>query len=137
MKIGILTGGGDCPGINAVLRAVVRTAVNEYGWEVIGFRDGFRGLVLNEYRRLTPVDVAGILTRGGTILGSSNRDNPFHFRLEENGRVRYEDPLGRLCAMQKSMASPACSWIGGDGTLNCALDFIEKGLRVIGDPQNH
>ena len=135
MKIGILTGGGDCPGINAVLRAVVRTAVNEYGWEVIGFRDGFRGLVLNEYCRLTPVDVAGILTRGGTILGSSNRDNPFHFRLEENGRVRYEDLSGQALRNAEEHGLACLLVIGGDGTLNCALDFIEKGLRVIGIPK--
>src|SRR5690554_6264157 len=135
MKIGILTGGGDCPGINAVLRAVVRAAVNQDGCEVIGFRDGFRGLVLNEYCRLTPADVMGILVRGGTILGSSNRDNPFHFRLEENGRVRYEDLSGQALRNAEEQGLACLLVIGGDGTLNCALDFIEKGLRVIGIPK--
>ncbi len=135
MKIGVLTGGGDCPGINAVLRAVVKTAVNEYGWEVVGFRDGFRGLVLNDFCRLTPADVMGILVRGGTILGSSNRDNPFHFRLEENGRVRYEDLSGQALRNAEEQGLACLLVIGGDGTLNCALDFIEKGLRVIGIPK--
>ncbi|HEY8344439.1 MAG TPA: 6-phosphofructokinase, partial [Bacillota bacterium] len=89
-RIGILTGGGDCPGLNAVIRAVVKTA-DEHGIEVIGFKDGFRGAVVNEYLRLTPAEVVGILIKGGTILGSTNRDNPFHFRSEKNGETVYTD----------------------------------------------
>lgn len=135
MKIGVLTGGGDCPGINAVLRAVVKTAVNEYGWEVIGFRDGFRGLVLNDFCPLAPTDVMGILVRGGTILGSSNRDDPFNFRLEENGRVHYEDLSGQALRNAEEHGLACLLVIGGDGTLSCALDFIKKGLRVIGIPK--
>ena len=128
MKIGILTGGGDCPGINAVLRAVVRTAVNEYGWEVIGFRDGFRGLVLNEYCRLTPVDVAGILTRGGTILGSSNRDN-LSFRRKKTAA---KGPL--VCAMRRA-ALPARDWRRWHPQLR--LGFYRKRAAGDRDPQNH
>ncbi len=135
MKIGILTGGGDCPGINEVLRAVVKTAVNEYGWEVIGFRDGFRGLVLNDFCRLAPADVMGILFRGGTILGSSNRDNPFRFRIEENGQVRYEDLSGQALRNAEAHGLACLLVVGGDGTLSCAFDFTKKGLRVIGIPK--
>jgi 6-phosphofructokinase len=74
-RIGIITGGGDCPGLNAVIRAVVKTAMFKYGWEVFGFKDGYRGLVLNQYIKFGPDDASGILDKGGTILGTSNRDN--------------------------------------------------------------
>src|SRR5579863_6706901 len=77
--IGILTGGGDCPGLNAVIRAVVKNA-SRNGINVIGIQDGFLGLVEKNMRRLESQDVSGILTLGGTILGSSNKDNPFHMR---------------------------------------------------------
>src|SRR5689334_4378000 len=78
-RIGILTGGGDCPGLNAVIRGVAKTAMNTFGAEVYGFYDGFRGLVLGDGHWLKWSDVSGILTQGGTILGTTNRDNPFDF----------------------------------------------------------
>src|SRR4030043_171781 len=80
-KIGILTGGGDCPGLNAVIRAVVKTAVHQYGLEVVGFLQGYLGMVKNMTRILESSDASGILHQGGTILGTSNRDNPFRFPL--------------------------------------------------------
>jgi len=135
LKIGVLTGGGDCPGINAVLRAVVKTASGEYGGKVIGFLDGFRGLVLNKYIPLTPAEVMGILIRGGTILGSSNRDNPFNFRTVKNGQVIYEDLSGQVLQNIQKHVLDCLLVIGGDGTLGCTLDFMKKGLRAIGIPK--
>ncbi|HPC11484.1 MAG TPA: 6-phosphofructokinase, partial [candidate division Zixibacteria bacterium] len=78
-RIGVLTGGGDCPGLNAVIRAIVKTADNEYDWNVIGFLDGYEGLIDNRYRELAGSDVSGILILGGTILGTSNQADPFHY----------------------------------------------------------
>src|SRR5687768_15915585 len=81
-RMGILTGGGDCPGLNAVIRAAVKTAINEYDWEVLGIEDGFEGLIKpNKVRRSDIVDVRGLLPRGGTMLGSTNRANPFHYEV--------------------------------------------------------
>ncbi len=85
-KIGICTGGGDCPGLNAVIRAAVKTAILKYRYEVIGIRDGFDGLIWPEKSRpLTLNDVSGILPRGGTILGTTNRGNPFAYRISNDG----------------------------------------------------
>ena len=78
-RIGILTSGGDCPGLNAVIRAVTKKAILQYGYEVIGIKDGFEGLLDNRHRKLEQQDVSGILTLGGTILGTTNRANPFNF----------------------------------------------------------
>ena len=81
-RIGVLTGGGDCPGLNAVIRAVVKRAIYQHAWEVIGIEDGFEGLILPGKTRLLGVeDVRGILPRGGTILGTTNRANPFAYRI--------------------------------------------------------
>ncbi len=86
-KIGITTGGGDCPGLNAVIRAVVKTAILKHRWEVMGIRDGFDGLIWPEKSRpLQLSDVSGILPRGGTILGTTNRGNPFAYRIQNEGR---------------------------------------------------
>lgn len=134
-KIGVLTGGGDCPGLNAVLRAVVKTACGRCGCDVIGFRDGYHGLVLNDYVRLDPTNVSGILDRGGTILGSSNRDNPFNFRIEENGVARFADMSGQVVANLKMLGIEALVLIGGDGTLTSARDFARMGINVIGVPK--
>ena len=133
-KIGVITGGGDCPGLNAVLRAVVKTAIS-YGWEVIGFKDGYHGLVLNEYVKLNQYSVSGILDRGGTILGSSNRDNPFNFKIEENGVPKYVDMSDQVLENIKSHEIDAMVLIGGDGTLTSARDFARKGLKVVGVPK--
>jgi len=134
-KIGVLTGGGDCPGLNAVLRAVVKTALGKYGWEVIGFKDGYHGLVLNEYLPLDSTRVSGILDRGGTILGSSNRDNPFNFKVEENGISKYVDMSGQVIKNIRTHGLDALILIGGDGTLTSARDFARLGVPVIGVPK--
>lgn len=134
-KIGVMTGGGDCPGLNAVLRAVVKTAMHKYGYEVVGFRDGYRGMVLNDYINFKPGDVSGILDKGGTILGSSNRDNPFKFRVEENNTVNHVDMSDKLIENVNSHGIDCMVLIGGDGTLTSARDLSRKGLNVIGVPK--
>lgn len=134
-KIGVLTGGGDCPGLNAVLRAVVKTAMVKYGYEVIGFRDGYRGLVMNNYVKFHFGDVSGILDKGGTILGTSNRDNPFNFRVERNGKVDYVDMSERVIDNIHAHGIDCLVLIGGDGTLTSARDFSRMGVNVVGVPK--
>lgn len=134
-KIGVLTGGGDCPGLNAVLRAVVKTAMGKYGYEVIGFRDGYRGLVMNDFVRFGSGDVSGILDKGGTILGSSNKDNPFNFAVERDGKIEYKDMSERVMDNISMHKIDCMVLIGGDGTLTSARDFARKGLKVIGVPK--
>jgi len=134
-KIGVMTGGGDCPGLNAVLRAVVKTAMVKYGYEVVGFKDGYRGLVLNDYIQFKSGDVSGILDKGGTILGSSNRDNPFKFRVENNGKVNYVDMSDKVIENVNSHGIDCMVLIGGDGTLTSARDFARKGMNVVGVPK--
>lgn len=134
-RIGVLTGGGDCPGLNAVLRAVVKTAMVKYGYEVIGFRDGYRGLVMNDYVKFEPGGVSGILDKGGTILGSSNRDNPFHFAVEREGKIEYKDMSERVIDNIGMHKIDCMVLIGGDGTLTSARDFARKGVNVIGVPK--
>src|ERR1700704_1584932 len=92
MRIGVLTGGGDCPGLNAVIRAVVRKAIDSYGHQVIGFRDGWRGVLESSFSELTIESTRGILPRGGTILGSS-RTNPYK---REDGVRRVRETLADL-----------------------------------------
>lgn len=134
-RIGVMTGGGDCPGLNAVLRAVVKTAMIKYGYEVVGFKDGYRGLVLNDFVHFKSGDVSGILDKGGTILGSSNRDNPFQFRVESNGKVNYVDMSDKVVENVHAHGIDCMILIGGDGTLTSARDFARKGLNVIGVPK--
>ncbi|MGE5329648.1 MAG: 6-phosphofructokinase [Deltaproteobacteria bacterium] len=133
--IGVLTGGGDCPGLNAVIRAVVKTAVGKYGIKVIGFKDGYRGLVLDECREIKMEDVSGILDKGGTILGTSNKDNPFKYMVTSKEPVEYRD-MSDTCVENLVKHGIDCLiTIGGDGTLTSARDFARKGLNVIGVPK--
>jgi ATP-dependent phosphofructokinase / diphosphate-dependent phosphofructokinase len=94
-RIAILTGGGDCPGINAVIRAVAKKAIIEYGMEVMGIEDGYHGIVNNRYRKLEYNDVSGILTLGGTILGTSKTANPYRYAIQQGNRLRFKD-MSRL-----------------------------------------
>jgi phosphofructokinase-like protein len=134
-RIGVMTGGGDCPGLNAVLRAVTKTAIHKYGYEVIGFKDGYYGLVKNHCVELKSNDASGILDKGGTILGSSNKDNPFKFRVESNGKVNYVDMSDTVIENVNSLGIDCMIIIGGDGTLTSARDFARKGMNVIGVPK--
>ena len=90
-RIAILTGGGDCPGINAVIRAITKKAILEHDMEVIGIKDGYEGLIHNQYRYLSYDDVSGILTLGGTILGTTNKANPFQYAVKEGKELKYKD----------------------------------------------
>jgi phosphofructokinase-like protein len=124
MRIGILTGGGDCPGLNAVIRAVVRKGVAEHGDEIVGFRDGWRGVLEEDTVRMDLAAVRGILPRGGTILGTS-RTNPYAM---EGGQERVLATLERL-------GIDALVPIGGEDTLGVATKLAEAGVRVVGVPK--
>lgn len=136
-RVGILTGGGDCPGINAVIRAVAKTAMLERGWECIGVEDGFLGLIEDHVRPLTRWDVSNILTRGGTILGTSNKANPQRYAdgRDEQGNVIWRDVRDRAMATYQKHALDALVVIGGDGTMSCAATMIPMGMRCIGVPK--
>jgi 6-phosphofructokinase 1 len=132
-KIGVLTGGGDAPGLNAVIRAVVKSAHNK-GIEVIGLEDSFDGLIYPEKsRRLTPRDVTGILRLGGTILGTVNRGNPFAEPITTpQGTFNYAD---RVMEMFRTTGLDALVCIGGDGTLAISHEFHKKGIPLVGVPK--
>jgi len=135
-KIGICTGGGDCPGLNAVIRAAVKTAILKYRYDVIGVRDGFDGLIWPERSRpLLLSDVSGILPRGGTILGTTNRGNPFEYCVNHDGQESVRDLSDEVIKNAKAMGLDALIVIGGDGTQKIALDLARKGLPVVGVPK--
>ncbi|MBQ3225832.1 MAG: ATP-dependent 6-phosphofructokinase [Clostridia bacterium] len=134
-KIGVMTGGGDCPGLNPVIRAVVRTAVLKYGLEVVGFRHGYHGLYHNNTVPLTLDAVSGILPIGGTILQSSNKDNLFAYPFPENGQTVYRDVSDVGVENIEKNGIDAMVIIGGDGTLTSARDFARKGVPVVGVPK--
>ncbi|WP_224248364.1 6-phosphofructokinase [Hyalangium gracile] len=123
MKVAVLTGGGDCPGLNAVIRAVVRRA-SEHGFEMMGLRDGWKGLLEDNHFRLTRETTSGILHRGGTILGTS-RVNPFKVEggLEKVKRAVERNGIHAIIA------------IGGEGTLSAATRMSQEGLRIVGVPK--
>lgn len=124
MRIGVLTAGGDCPGLNAVIRAVVHRAVVHHGDEIIGFVDGFKGLLDGRFRTLDLDAVAGVLARGGTILGSS--------RLER-GRLR--EAAANAEQLRRDLRLDALIPIGGEGTLTAAKMLSEAGMPVVGVPK--
>ena len=132
--IAVLTGGGDAPGLNAVIRAVVRTALGQ-GVRVWGIKNGFGGMVENQIVEMTNDSVAGILPRGGTILGTTNRDNPFHYPVVRDGQVTYEDLSGQALANVRQAGIEALVVIGGDGSLKIASEFYQLGLPVVAVPK--
>ncbi len=134
-KIGVLTGGGDCPGLNPVIRSVVRTAILKYGLEVVGFLNGYNGLYHNNIIPLDLSAVSGILPVGGTILYSSNKDNLFAYPFCENGTTIYRDVSDVGIENIKKNDIDAMVIIGGDGTLTSARDFARKGVNVVGVPK--
>jgi 6-phosphofructokinase 1 len=123
MRIGVLTGGGDCPGLNAVIRAAVLKGVQVYGHEFVGFRDGWRGPLEGLTMPLEPDTVDGILTRGGTILGSS-RTNPY----------KVDGGIDRIRENVQSAGVDALIAIGGEDTLGVAKRLTDDGLGVVGVP---
>src|ERR1700690_1353663 len=135
-RIGICTGGGDAPGLNAVIRAAVKSAILKYRWQVIGIPDGFDGLIWPEKSRpLTLKDVSGILPRGGTILGTTNRGNPFHYCGVENGVEVVRDISDEVIANSRQLGIDAVISIGGDGSQKIALELFHKGLKIVGVPK--
>lgn len=134
-RIGILTGGGDAPGLNAVIRAIVKSAILHYNLGVSGFLNGFGGLIKNQVRELNLRDVVGILPRGGTILGTTNRDNPFHYPVIKEGKRVFVDVSDRIIENISIQEVDALVVIGGDGSLAIARDLYNKGLQVVGVPK--
>ena len=136
-RIGILTGGGDCPGLNGVIRAVTLHARQTYGWEVVGIRNGFEGLYEEEYVDLTATTVQHLLPRGGTMLGSSNRANPFAYPVKlPDGRIEIHDVSARCMANLAKLDLHGLIVVGGDGTMSFAQKFIQRGAtRIVGVPK--
>jgi ATP-dependent phosphofructokinase / diphosphate-dependent phosphofructokinase len=134
--IGICTGGGDAPGLNAVIRAAVKTAILKYKWKIIGIPDGFDGLIWPEKSfELRLKDVSGILPRGGTILGTTNRGNPFHYKLQENGKEVVKDISDDVIANAARLGIDAIITIGGDGSMKIGLELFQKGMKLVGVPK--
>ena len=124
MRIGVLTGGGDCPGLNAAIRAIVRKGIDRYGHAIIGFEDGWRGALENQYRELTIESTRGILHRGGTILGSS-RTNPY----------KRDDGPQRIKENMQALHLDGLIAIGGEDTLGAAARLWDDGVPIIGLPK--
>lgn len=137
-KIAVMTGGGDCPGLNPVIRAVTKTAIMKYGLEVVGIKHGYRGLFLggDEFIDLTLDNVDEIISKGGSILYSSNKDNLFDYTFEdEDGTVHTGDYSHVGVENLKNKGIDALVVVGGDGTLTSGRDFSRKGVKVIGVPK--
>jgi 6-phosphofructokinase 1 len=135
-KVGILTAGGDCPGLNAVIRAVVKTGIGRFGMEIIGFKDGFDGLIHDRFVTLESRDVSGILTIGGTILGTSNIANPYGYAVKgKNGKIVMKDVSKKAIAVYKRHKLDALITVGGDGTLTNASKLVRDGLNIVGVPK--
>jgi len=134
-KIGVLTGGGDCPGLNAVIRAVTKTAILKYDLQVVGYKFGYKGLYTNDHTKLTLNKVRGIAHIGGTIIYTSNKDNLFIYPFEENGQIVYRDVSDVAIQNMKNDDIDALIVIGGDGTLTSARDFARKGCNIIAVPK--
>jgi phosphofructokinase-like protein len=135
-RIAILTGGGDCPGLNAVIRGVVRAAIIEHGWEVLGIHDGYDGFFLADpFRRLSSKDVRGLQLRGGTILGTSNRGNPLHYPVKRGGKIVHTDVTDEIVKKLRSWKVDVLVAVGGDGTMKITQAIFEKGMPVMGIPK--
>jgi ATP-dependent phosphofructokinase / diphosphate-dependent phosphofructokinase len=135
-RIAVLTGGGDAPGLNAVIRAATKTAINDYDCEVFGVLDGYDGFIAEG--GVIPLDLAavrGILPRGGTILGTANRGNPFARKVMQDGKEVVIDVSDEIIAAIKKLKMDAVVVIGGDGTLRIAMELCERGVPVIGVPK--
>jgi 6-phosphofructokinase 1 len=129
-RVGVLTGGGDCPGLNAVIRAVTKSLILQHNAQVIGFEDGFLGLIERRIRPLSYSDVSGILTRGGTILGTSNKANPFNYH--ERGGA---DVSAQVAKNYEELGLRALITIGGDGTMSISHRLNEMGINIVGVPK--
>lgn len=133
-RLAMLTGGGDCPGLNAVIRAIVKSSALK-GIEVVGIRDGFKGAVEGDFMTLDVKSVSGILPHGGTILGTTNRDNPFSYQSKPGSEEPPEDRSGDVLRNIREHQIEALLVIGGDGTLSIASKFSALGLSLVGIPK--
>ncbi|MGW8177950.1 MAG: 6-phosphofructokinase [bacterium] len=134
-RLGILTGGGDCPGLNAVIRAVAKPAILS-GIEVVGIEDGYLGLIEDRMRRLSYDDVSNILTVGGTILGSSNKADPSNYSVPDGlGGWTRKDVRKQVVEHAKEAGLDAIVVVGGDGTMSGAAELIELGVHLVGVPK--
>ncbi|MCA9401581.1 MAG: ATP-dependent 6-phosphofructokinase, partial [Candidatus Omnitrophica bacterium] len=134
-KIAILTGGGDCAGLNAVIRAVTKKVILQHDCEVVGIIDGYEGLIKKKTVDLSINDVSGILTLGGTILGTSNKANPYKYAVLKKNQVVYSDKSKEVIDYLQSLKIDALVCIGGDGTLSIAHKLHRDGIPVIGVPK--
>ncbi|MGY0398493.1 MAG: 6-phosphofructokinase [Ostreibacterium sp.] len=138
MRIGVVTGGGDCPGLNAVIRAFTRSAIINYGWEIVGIPDAFIGLLKDEPEiiNLNYNTIRGILSEGGTILGTSNRADPFKFPVTQiDGSTINEDCSQLLLQRLTDFHIDVLLMIGGDGTMRIAKRLTDLGLNIVGVPK--
>src|SRR6202140_896469 len=134
--IGIGTGGGDAPGLNAVIRAATKAAILKYGWKVIGIPDGFDGLIWPEKSfALTLKEISGILPRGGTILGPTDPRDPFQYKSVENGKEVFRDISCQVIANAAKLGIDAIITIGGDGSQKIGYELFQKGLKIVGVPK--
>lgn len=129
-RIGVLTGGGDCPGLNAALRAVTKSLILQHDAEVVGIRDGYRGLIERNVQPLSYQDMSGILTQGGTILGASNKANPFNYQPRGGA-----DVSAQVVSTYQSLDLNALVAIGGDGTMSIAHGLTDLGVDIVGVPK--
>ncbi|NOY93964.1 MAG: 6-phosphofructokinase [Deltaproteobacteria bacterium] len=140
-RVAVMTGGGDCPGLNAVIRGAVKTGVRKHGFSMLGIEDAFSGLIDPNYRsphgniQLTGPVVRDILARGGTILGTSNRSDPFRYVIEEDGVKREVDISARVMENFDRLGLDALISIGGDGSMRIAKRFMDLGMPVVGVPK--
>lgn len=134
-RIGVMTGGGDCPGLNAVIRAVTKSAMHQYKLEVWGIEDGYLGLIQNRMRPLQWSDVSNILTQGGTILGTTNQANPERYPIHRGETVEYANVTDRVIEHVRANRLDAVICIGGDGTMTGAANLIRNGINCIGVPK--
>ena len=134
--IGIVNGGGDAPGLNPVIRAIVRSAINEHRMRVVGILNGFDGLIWPEdAKEMNEKSVSGILPRGGTILGTTNRGNPFAYKSMEKGAEVVHDYFSLCMDNARRLGLDAMIVIGGDGTQHIGRDFARKGMNIVGVPK--
>jgi len=134
--IGILTSGGDCPGLNAVIRGVAKASMNRYNIKVLGIEDGFEGLIKKKVQSLDWQKVSGILTQGGTILGTTNRANPFKWaKKSKNNKMTFIDVSDQVVNYIHTLGLDTLVCIGGDGTMAIAHLLSQKGVRIVGVPK--
>ncbi len=136
MRLGMLTGGGDCPGLNALIRAVVKRGILEFGYEFIGIENSYMGLYEPDMVvPLTLESTRGILPKGGTILGTSNKANPFQYAVRENGRLVEKDVSARALQRFNELGLDGLIAVGGDGNLSTAYRLSQLGMKVVGCPK--